>query len=1259
MANNNPSDSPITVGSVPCANGSASKDPDCCKNAGTFIGLDFCSILGVLCILCCEVIPIPCDDTAGQGVPDAIPPLTPVVTPTRPTVTPLPGSNTPSFTGSAFGADIPIVFGSDRLPGNVFWHSGFTQHIIPKADGTNVYYYTTNFAIGICEGEVNAILRMWLGDQLVIDNSASVDANGVMQPSPDGYVFGSTVDLIGADSPLKGANIAKTKITAMNGSRYQLPQGIYISEEGGFDAVPGYRGVCYLLFENYVIYENAVPTITVEVSANTQNLYPRLYGSRPGGSLFDTLGTGLLYDPGYDLYYLSAYHSTTGKRGFISFNGNNLEAVTEHDWITGTTTDTNSVVFTRAWALTSGNIVYDNDDASAAGLTVTANPFADVVIDTNGRFGGFGGHTGDGFSLLSEGSVVMRANGVSNLPVDILCGLSGGPVSANAVGFMEIDNNSGLYMRSYFNGSTGGLYGRLVPVMLGAGLTEDNPTFSDGFTTTCSGVYAFTYNNLEKTSLKIDRYIFAGGGASIIDPIHTTIGTISCALIAGLGVEHQINRAFQDPTDGKFVLMVRTTSGSYFVKWDPFAGDVEYVNQSPNPFPNVPSQGDQTQLLTGQKFGWISGDAKIMTTDLKTGNSTVLVENFGDQDLPTPNYTENCIYNGFENSLTYISTTVGKELTKVFLERYTRNTVTLSEITRQLLSRVGWPDEYVDVNDLQALSVIGYTVHGPKDLRAIFSELKQVFTFDLVESNGKILYKTRGSSALETIDVKYLSDADGDGYLKEVTDTDFAHLRKINLTYRNIDTDYNPDVQSVFLPKYTNALLDNDAAIEVNVPVVLDATSAKKLAEILLYAKLIYQTAYEGMAAPRFQIFDPGDVYNIVDGDDTITIRLRDVTIGQDKSVRFTASREDPDIYNDQVNLFASSGRFSVDTFDEVESRIDPIILPIPFRSKEEAALTNSQHFVFMTFLNSRASSVSSKPATLIIDATTRYTVPALENFPTWGIVTVPPVARTNFYSTDNKSRVRVKMLSTTGAVLNSVTKDELLNDNTINLAYVGGELMQFQNVVDEGGGYYTFTGLHRCRFGTETASVSHAAGEQFILLSDDTGAFDTGSIRRIAIPTTGGPRHVGQIFVQSNNPYQPAPSKIFTCSNLRPRAPMGCRGHYVGNDAYLFWERCSRYNGEYPDDGDFETVPFYDVVEEYTLYLYTNATVFSSTDPATYLRKVTVANTTDYVYTAAMQSADGFDNLTDKLYVQVYASGSARGVDVGAGNRFVVSHKR
>lgn len=1256
MANNNTDKTTLQVGSIPC-NGGGDVDPGCCTAFSAW-GAIFC---GAICQFCCQTFPVPCDNTPSGSTPppDVTPPLTPVVTPTHPTVTPLPGSNTPSFTGSAFGADIPIVFGSDRLPGNVFWHSGFTQHIIPKADGSNVYYYTTNFAIGICEGEVNAILRLWLGDQLVIDNSSSVDENGVIQPSPDGYVFGSTIDLIGDDSPLKGAGIAKTKITALNGSRYQLPQGVYITEEGGFDAVPGYRGLCYILFENYVIYENSVPTITVEVSANTQNLYPRLYGSRPGGSIFNAIGTGLIYDPGYAVYYLSAAHSTTGKRGFISFNGNNLEAVREHDWITGTTTDTNNIVPTRAWALTSGNILYCNDDASAADLTVVANPFADVVVDTNGRFGGFGGHTSEGFALLSEGSVVVSAAGVNNLPVDILCGLSGGPVGANALGFMEIDNNGRLYMRGYFNASTGGLYGRLVPTNLGSSLIDSNPTFADGFTTKSSGVYAFTYNNLEKTSIKIDRYIFAGGGASLVDPIHTTIGSISCALIAGLGVVHQINRAFQDPTDGKFVLMVYTGDGSFFVKWDPFKGDVEYVKKSPKPFPFVVSQGDQTQLLTGQKFGWISGDAKIMMTDLATGDSRVLVENFGAQDLPTPNYSENCIYNGFENSLTYISTTTGKELTKIFLERYTRNTVTLSEITRQLLTRVGWPSEYLDVNDLQALSVIGYTVHGPKDLRSIFSELKQVFTFDLLESNGKILYKTRGSSAIESINVKHLADADGDGYLKEVTDTDFAHLRKINLTYRNIDMDYNSDVQSVFLPKYTNALLDNDAAINVNVPVVLDAVSAKKLAEILLYAKLIYQTAYEGMAAPRYQIFDPGDVYNIADGDNTYTIRLRDVTIGQDKSVKFTASKEDPDIYNDQVNLFASAGRFSVDTFDKVESRIDPLILPIPFRSAEEAALTNSQHFVFLTFLNSRASSVTSKPATLILDAQDRYVIPALTNFPTWGIVTVPPAVRPNFYSSDNKSQLRVKMLSTTGAALASATKAELLADNKVNLAYVGGELIQFQTVVNEGGGYYTFTGLHRCRFGTEAASLTHAAGENFVLLSDDTGAFDNGSIRRLAIPTTGGPRHVGQVFVQSNNPYQPAPSKIFGCTNLRPRAPMSCKGFYIVNDAHLSWQRSARYNGEYPDDGDFETVPFYDVTEQYTLYLYTNPTTFSASDPGTYLRKVTVADATSYIYTAAMQTADGFDNLTDKLYVQVYASGSASGVDVGSGNRFVVSHKR
>jgi Putative phage tail protein len=1245
---------PERTGGMICA-GQGDQDPNCCKSATGF-GAIFC---GAICVFCC----LECDlgnleDTAGNP-PNGPPTTTPVVTPTFPTVTPIPGENTPSFTSSAFGAGIPIVFGSDRLPGNVFWHSAFTKHVIPGTDGQDTHYYTTDFAIGICEGQINAILRMWIGDQLVIDNSASVDANGVIQPSASGYVFGSTIDLIGEDSPLKGANIAKTKITALNGSRYQLPQGVYSSVEG-YSATPGYRGLAYILFENYVIYANSVPTITVEVSANTQNLYPRLYGARPLVTpIFNRTREALLYDPSFDIFYLTADNTTTNKIGYISFNGNNLEAITEHDWITGNDQSVTGIMQDQAWTLQSGNILHSNDAITAAGLTVVGNPFANVIVDTNGRAGSLLGHASGGLSVLGNGSICTVGPGSNGIPTNILVGMSAVGTGSKALGFMEVDDNGQLSMRGFFNNSMGGADGRLVPVRLGAQVITDNPKFSDDTTTNVACVYAFTYNTGEKTAFSVDRYTYAGNGATLAVPLHAYIGTINFGDIAGIGFEHIILRAMQDPVDNCIVLVVHTpTLGSYFVKWSPFTGLVLYAKKTPEDMPFSPSQGDATQLLTSQKYCWISGLQSIYTTDLATGNSTLLVDNFGDQDLPAPLTPQNAFYNGSENSLTYMSGTVGKELTKVFLERYTRNTVTLSEITRQLLARVGWRVEDLDVTDLQALSVIGYTVHQPKDLRSIFSELRQVFRFDLLESNGKILYKTRGTTATENIDAKYLADQDGDGHLKEISDTDFAHLRKLNLSYRDINRDYNANVQSIFLPKYQNSVLDNDAAIEVNVPVVLDSVSAKKLAEILLYSKLVYENAYEGTLDPRFQTIDPGDVYNIIDGTETITVRMRDVIVGQDKHVKFTASKEDPDIYNDQVNLFGNAGRYNVDTFDETDGRIDPFIMPIPFRSRAEAAGTSNRHYVFLTFLNSRASTVFSKPVTMIVNGVDTYSVPAPTNFPTWGLVTTPPNPVTSFYSTDNTSRIRVKMLSITGAVIASATKDELLANSSVNLAYVGGELIQFQSVINEGGGYYTFTGLHRAKFGTEASVFTHNVGEQFILLSDDQGTLDTGSIRRVAIPTTDGPRRPAQLFVSSNNPFQPAPTKIFITTNLRPWRPTGGKGRYIGDDCLITWNRRNRYDGEWPDDGT-EQLPFYDGTEEYTLFLYKDQNTFSMSDPATYLRKVIVLNDTAFNYDAATQALDGFDNNTDTLYILVYQSGNLTGVDTGTGTRIVVSFKR
>lgn len=140
---------------------------------------------------------------------------------------------------STEGASIPAVYGSVRIAGQVIWAARFKEHVDTsetstggKGGGPSVtmrtYRYTLSFAVGLCEGEVARIGRVW--------------ANG---------------------APLDLSTIA-WRLHA--GSEDQAPDALIEAIEGAENA-PAYRGLAYIVFEDLPLeaFGNAIPQMSFEI----------------------------------------------------------------------------------------------------------------------------------------------------------------------------------------------------------------------------------------------------------------------------------------------------------------------------------------------------------------------------------------------------------------------------------------------------------------------------------------------------------------------------------------------------------------------------------------------------------------------------------------------------------------------------------------------------------------------------------------------------------------------------------------------------------------------------------------------------------------------------------------------------------------------------------------------------------------------------------------------------------------------------------
>ncbi len=140
---------------------------------------------------------------------------------------------------AAEGAPIPRVYGRARLGGHIIWATSFEEVASrqkvksggkgsPSSPTQTAYSYYANVAIGICEGEIAYIRRVWV----------------------DGYLL----------------DLTKVTMRVYRGTETQQPDPLIVAKQGRGD-IPAFKGLAYVVFERLPLadYGNRLPVLTFEV----------------------------------------------------------------------------------------------------------------------------------------------------------------------------------------------------------------------------------------------------------------------------------------------------------------------------------------------------------------------------------------------------------------------------------------------------------------------------------------------------------------------------------------------------------------------------------------------------------------------------------------------------------------------------------------------------------------------------------------------------------------------------------------------------------------------------------------------------------------------------------------------------------------------------------------------------------------------------------------------------------------------------------
>ncbi|WP_370228340.1 glycoside hydrolase TIM-barrel-like domain-containing protein, partial [Cognatishimia sp.] len=141
------------------------------------------------------------------------------------------------ITGTGEGRPIARLFAKQRIGGHVIWATEFAETVTTSGGGkgrpsgptVQAFSYSVSLAIGLCEGEISGVTRVWAdGEEIALQ-----DLN----------------------------------MRIYTGNETQLPDPKIEAVEG-MNAVPAYRGLAYVVFEDLALerFGNRVPQFSFEVS---------------------------------------------------------------------------------------------------------------------------------------------------------------------------------------------------------------------------------------------------------------------------------------------------------------------------------------------------------------------------------------------------------------------------------------------------------------------------------------------------------------------------------------------------------------------------------------------------------------------------------------------------------------------------------------------------------------------------------------------------------------------------------------------------------------------------------------------------------------------------------------------------------------------------------------------------------------------------------------------------------------------------------
>ncbi|TVR80063.1 MAG: hypothetical protein EA405_11780 [Rhodospirillales bacterium] len=1050
-----------------------------------------------------------------------------------------------AVSSSAYGASIPIGYGTLRMAGNMIWSSGIReqQNVTRTRSGgkgggrssqTSITYsYFASFALSFGEGPAEDVLRIWADGKLIYDKTGS---------SPD---------------------VAKPNLRFRfyPGNETQLPDPL-IEAHLGAGRAPAHRGLCVIVFEDLALadYGNRIPNITAEITYRRAAEQPY--------QLIDFITEA---EGGYFGSYQISDLAIDWRRGYGYFLRSNVDAAAAgiRRFSLRTMKEDRQARMTDVTSVTPNNFpstLFCGEDGHLYMTVGSGNSRPIIRVEPNalkevGRFG----FTSTGLSNTTTRFVatswlgMVSAYGPSGR-VDFL--LTGslfddiGLLRADTMGYVWGAGQTVTEPR--VRGVIGGMVGEGFGDgwLLGSGTSTNHGSL---------GLYRIRvsalaqYDSLTAQSLGVTFEKLA-----TFSPAEIEAGATGFYSSAG-GLTY-------DATDDSVIFQVRMSNGGsagtiYTIKWRADAGIVWQTA--------VPSQINYEgpffgqSRLKGQRWT-LMRSTRVVQLDTATG-AIVLNELW-------PNAVSEQgaqVYDAVTDTHLVRGT---NGWARLFLNRGGGEGEALSAIVADLCARAGLGLADIDVAELTP-SVPGYVIGRQTTVRGAIEPLAQAYFFDAAESDDTLRFRTRGRAPAATIGAELLVPLDertGESWRERRTQ-EVELPERVAVVYMDRDADYQQGTQSEKRASLPLATMHSRNQASLELALAIDATTAKRIAAKTLYSAWIERSAYEAELPPDWLRLDPTDVVDVIFATGSaFRTRITRLDVGADFSLALKGVSETAATYLSTVAADGGSGLPPQVIGAEAATRLILPDLPL-LRDVDDAGGAGSRAYYLMAGFGSPG-----WPGAALYrsaDGSAWAQVGRALSEAAWGATANALGSPPSPFGTDEENGLTVFM-TTGGDRLESVTQEALVNGaNAALILKANGEpeIIQFRDVTLNPDGSSSLRGLLRGRRGTDIFVDGHAAGELFVLLDPDDVETLVVSLGDLGLARSWRAVGFGTLFEDAETIVQSHSGR-----DLKPYAPWNVRAVKSGSpeNITLSWVRRTRIGGELKDGTG--TVPLGEASEAY-----------------------------------------------------------------------------